>query len=389
MKRSLRPYFVLTVLVLVTLSCSTLTDLSADAPAPVVTVAVSEPVVTPIYIPPAVDLISLEDTLVEIYQKVNPGVVALRVLVEDGGSRGSGFVIDKEGHIITNYHVVEGVTDLEVAFPSGLKTRAEILGTDLDSDIAVIKVDVSPDELYPLMFSDSDQVKVGQTVIAIGNPFGFNGTMTMGIVSGLGRTMRSLHEAPEGGLFSSGDIIQTDAAINPGNSGGPLLNLNGDVIGVNRAIYTNNFDDVGQPLNSGVGFAISINIVKRVIPSLIASGEYDYPYVGISSINDLSILEQEALGLAQPTGVYVNRVTPGSPAARAGLRGGERPTDIFGLEAGGDLIVAIDGLEVKNFADFISYLLRNKSPGDNAVLTVLRGDERFEIIVTLDKRPSP
>ncbi|MGD9092794.1 MAG: trypsin-like peptidase domain-containing protein, partial [Anaerolineales bacterium] len=174
MKRSLRPYFVLTVLVLVTLSCSTLTDLSADAPAPVVTVAVSEPVVTPIYIPPAVDLISLEDTLVEIYQKVNPGVVALRVLVEDGGSRGSGFVIDKEGHIITNYHVVEGVTDLEVAFPSGLKTRAEILGTDLDSDIAVIKVDVSPDELYPLMFSDSDQVKVGQTVIAIGNPFGFN-----------------------------------------------------------------------------------------------------------------------------------------------------------------------------------------------------------------------
>jgi 2-alkenal reductase len=239
------------------------------------------------------------------------------------------------------------------------------------------------------MFSDSDQVKVGQTVIAIGNPFGFNGTMTMGIVSGLGRTMRSLHEAPEGGLFSSGDIIQTDAAINPGNSGGPLLNLNGDVIGVNRAIYTNNFDDVGQPLNSGVGFAISINIVKRVIPSLIASGEYDYPYVGISSINDLSILEQEALGLAQPTGVYVNRVTPGSPAARAGLRGGERPTDIFGLEAGGDLIVAIDGLEVKNFADFISYLLRNKSPGDNAVLTVLRGDERFEIIVTLDKRPSP
>ena len=389
MKRSFGPYIVLTVLALVTLSCSTLTALSTDAPAPVVTVAISEPVVTPIYIPPAVDLISLEDALVEIYHKVNPGVVALRVLVDDGGSRGSGFVIDKDGHIITNYHVVEGVTDLEVAFPSGLKTRAEILGTDLDSDIAVIKVDVPTEELYPLTLSDSDQVQVGQTVIAIGNPFGFNGTMTMGIVSGLGRTMRSLHEAPEGGLFSSGDIIQTDAAINPGNSGGPLLNLNGDVIGINRAIYTDNFDDVGQPLNSGVGFAISINIVKRVIPSLIAFGEYDYPYVGISSINDLSILEQEALGISQPTGVYVNRVTPGSPAAQAGIRGGDRPTDIFGLDAGGDLIVAIDGFDVKTFADFISYLLRNKSPGDNAVLTVLRGDERFEITVTLDKRPSP
>jgi S1-C subfamily serine protease len=389
MNSNLRPYLALTVLALVLLSCSRLTGLSGDAPAPVVTVVNLEPVVTPIYIPPAVDLISLEDTLVEIYQKVNPGIVALRVLVENGGSRGSGFVIDKEGHIITNYHVVEGVTDLEVAFPSGLKTRAEILGTDLDSDIAIIKVDVPAEELHPLTFSDSDQVQVGQTVIAIGNPFGFNGTMTMGIVSGLGRTMRSLHEAPEGGLFSSGDIIQTDAAINPGNSGGPLLNLNGDVVGVNRAIYTNNFDDVGQPLNSGVGFAISVNIVKRVIPSLIASGGYDYPYVGISSINDLSILEQEALGLTQSKGVYVNKVTPGSPAARAGLRGGDSPTDILGLESGGDLIVAIDGLEVKTFADFISYLLRNKSPGDTVVLTVLRGDERFEITITLDKRPLP
>lgn len=377
------------VLAMVVISCRTLPGISTDVPAPVASVAISEPVVTPIYIPPAVDLISLEDTLVEIYQKVNPGVVALRVLDEDGGSRGSGFVIDKEGHIITNYHVVEGVSKLEVAFPTGLKTRAELLGTDLDSDIAVIKVDVPAEELSPLTFSDSDQVRVGQTVIAIGNPFGFNGTMTMGIVSGLGRTMRSLHEAPEGGLFSSGDIIQTDAAINPGNSGGPLLNLKGDVIGVNRAIYTNNFDDVGQPLNSGVGFAISINIIKRVIPSLIASGEYEYPYVGISSINDLSILEQEALGLAQPTGVYVNRVTPGSPADQAGIRGGDRPTDLFGLEAGGDLIVAIDGSEVKTFAEFISYLLRNKSPGDDIVLTVLRGEEHFDISVTLDKRPSP
>ena len=229
-------------------------------------------VIAPVYIPPAADLVSLEDQLVTIYNDVNPGVVAIRSFSATGDNGGTGFVLNKEGHIITNYHVVENMDDLEVAFPNGLKTRAEIVGTDLDSDIAVIQVDIAPEELHPLSLGDSDQIQIGQAVIAIGNPFGFNGTMTLGIVSGLGRAMRSLHEAPSGGVFSSGDIIQTDAAINPGNSGGPLLNLNGEVIGVNRAIFTTNFSETGQPLNSGLGFAISINIVKRVIHRLSQKG---------------------------------------------------------------------------------------------------------------------
>jgi 2-alkenal reductase len=168
-----------------------------------------------------------------------------------------------------------------------------------------------------------------------------------------------------------------------------LLNLNGEVIGVNRAIFTTNFTEVGQPLNSGVGFAVSINIVKRVVPSLIANGKYDYPYVGITSISNLSLLEQEALNLPRAVGVYVTEVTPGSPAARAGLQGGNRATDIFGLESGGDLIIAIDGLEVKTFADFIGYILRNKSPGDPVNLTILRSGETVDVSLTLDKRPNP
>ncbi len=345
-------------------------------------------IVTPVYLPPAADLVDLQDTLVNIYEEANAGVVALRALGEDGGSRGSGFVIDREGHIVTNYHVVENVRDLEVAFASGLKTRGEILGTDLDSDIAVIHVDVPEEALQPLAWGDSDLVKVGQTVIAIGNPFGFDGTMTMGIISGLARSMSSLHEAPTGGVFSAGDIIQTDAAINPGNSGGPLLNLNGEVIGINRAIFTTQFNDQGQPVNSGLGFAVSANIVKRVVPSLISSGSYDYPYVGIVSLSDLSLLEQEALGLRRATGVYITEVTPDSPADLAGLRAGSQRTNLPGLLAGGDLIVAIDGTEVMSFADFISYLLRNKSPGDTVTLTILREDEPMDVNITLDKRPS-
>jgi S1-C subfamily serine protease len=262
------------------------------------------------------------------------------------------------------------------------------LGTDLDSDIAVVRVNVPPEELIPLPMGDSDQVRVGQAVIAIGNPFGFNGTMTLGIVSGLGRALSSLHEAPSGGVFSSGDIIQTDAAINPGNSGGPLLNLNGEVIGVNRAIFTTTFTDSGQPLNSGLGFAISINIIKRVIPSLITEGRYDYPFIGITSLDDITLADQQALGLTRSTGVYVTQVTAGGPAEKAGIRAGDKPTDITGLMAGGDLIIAVDGVPVKTFSDFIGYMLRNKSPGDTVDLTILRNNQELNVSLVLDKRPS-
>jgi S1-C subfamily serine protease len=258
------------ILVLATISCGIFTDTQTRT-LPQVT---SSPFVLPTendsassY--PVVDLVDQQDQLVKLYKEVNPGVVAIRVLSEEGSSLGSGFVIDEDGHILTNFHVVQGATELEIDFPSGYKTRGTILGTDLDSDIAIIKVDVPKDELVPLSFGDSDALQVGQTVVAIGNPHGYESSMTTGIISSLGRTMQSLHEAPGGGSFTAGDIIQTDAAINPGNSGGPLLNLNGEVIGVNVAIETTTFDLSGQPVNSGIGFAISINIIKRVVPYLI------------------------------------------------------------------------------------------------------------------------
>jgi len=330
-------------------------------------------------------LTAQEDVLVALYEQVSPGVVAIRSL--EASSLGSGFVIDKEGHIVTNYHVVQDAQRVEVDFTSGYKAYGTVIGTDLDSDLAVIKVDAPAEELHPLPLGDSDQLKVGQTVVAIGNPFGLSGTMTVGIISSLGRTLESERAAPGGAFFSAGDIIQTDAAINPGNSGGPLFNLRGEVIGINRAIRTTNFTSFGEPLNSGIGFAISINIVRRVVPVIIKTGHYDYPYIGISALPELTLQAVEALGLKSYTGAYVTQVAPGSPAEKAGLRGGNQPTSIQGLQAGGDLIIAIDGRPVKRFDDLLRYLINNKSPGDTIVLTVLRGDEKIDIPVTLDKRP--
>ena len=255
-----------------------------------------------------------------LYESTLPGVVSIRIMSEVGSGLGSGFVFDEQGHIVTNFHVVEGATEVEVDFSSGFKTYGTVIGTDLDSDLAVIKVNVPAEEIHPLPIGDSDLLRVGQTVIAIGNPFGLSGTMTTGIVSALGRTLDSLNDAPGGGYFTAGDIIQTDAAINPGNSGGPLFNLSGEVIGINRAIRITSYSDDGEPVNSGIGFAISINIVKRVVPSLIERGIYDYPYMGISSISDLSLHSIEALGLERYTGAYVTNVTPGSPAEEAGVQ---------------------------------------------------------------------
>ena len=328
-----------------------------------------------------------EDVLVEIYEKSNPGVVAIQVLTDSGNGLGSGFVIDKDGHIITNFHVIEGVSELEVDFPSGFKTRGEVIGTDTDSDLAVIEVDSPPEELFPLPLGDSSEIKVGQTVVAIGSPFRFNGTMTTGIISSLGRTLESIHEAPGGNFFTAGDIIQTDAAINPGNSGGPLLNVEGEVIGVNRAIRTFNFTSEDDPLNSGIGFAIAINTVKRVVPSLISEGKYDYPYLGISSLSDISLLQQEALQLSRTTGAYVTDVTPDSPADRAGLQGATNPTDFPNLFSGGDFIIAIDSIAIQTFSDLLSYLVQEKSPGDTITLTVIRQDQELQLDLTLGKRP--
>ena len=324
-----------------------------------------------------------QDSLVALYDNVSAGTVAI---LTDLGS-GSGFVYDGKGNIITNFHVIDGAKVIEVRFISGFMAYGTVIGTDTDSDVAIVKVDAPAEELHPLPLGDSDALKVGQTVIAIGNPFGLDTTMTVGIISALGRTLDSAHQTPDGSLFTAGDIIQTDAAINPGNSGGPLFNINGEVIGINRAIRTTNFTDTGEPVNSGIGFAVSINMVKRVTPSLIESGKYDYPFLGISSMDSLSLEMVQALGLKSYTGAYVTNVVSGGPADKAGIIAGDKATSVPNLLAGGDLIVAIDGHETRTFDEMLAYLITHKSPGDTVVLTVLRGEEKVDVSITLDKRP--
>lgn len=330
-----------------------------------------------------------QDLLVRLYDTVSPGVVLIQQVGETGSGLGSGFVYSSDGYIVTNFHVVEGATDLEVDFPSGYKTRGVIRATDLDSDLAVIKINAPAEQLRPLPLGDSDTVKVGQTVVAIGNPFGLNNTMTMGIISAKGRTMDSLRQTEDGGYYSTGDLLQTDASINPGNSGGPLLNLNGEVIGLNRSIRTTGTNSDGEPVNSGIGFAVSVNIIKRVVPVLIQKGSYDYPYLGISTPpgGDLSLLEREELGLTTTTGAYLVEVLAGGPADKAGLIGGHTTTRIRGLNGGGDLIIAVDGRPVKVFGDLMSYIMTNKSPGETIAVRVIRDNQEKEFTLTLGKRP--
>ncbi len=326
-------------------------------------------------IPPTVNTVVLEGgDLPALYREINPGVVAIRALSETGGGLGTGFVWDGEGHIVTNYHVVESATDLEVDFPSGFKTRARVLGVDSDTDLAVLELDQLPEELTVLTLGSNESLAVGQAVIAIGNPQGLNGTMTQGIISALGRTLDSMHFAPGGGAFATGNIIQTDAAINPGNSGGPLINLSGQVIGINSSIRTSSIDLDGQPINSGLGFAISIDTAKNVIPDLIETGYHDSPYVGIQVLSEVSLFIQEELELPLSTGVYIVEVTPDSPADDAGL-----------LDA--DLIISIDGLVVNDFAEFMGYLLTYKNPGDEVEIVAIRDDQEMVFNLVLSKRP--
>jgi len=389
----MKRYFALTVaifvLALASLACQAAAPLVGSAPEPTALASAALPAldVTPLAPVSVPNLTGQQETLVGLYTRVYPGVVSIRVATASGGSQGSGFVFDTDGHIVTNQHVVEGAKQIEVDFPSGFKAYGKLVGVDLDSDLAVIKVNVPAGELHPLTLGDSYQVQVGQQVVAIGNPFGLSGTMTLGIVSALGRTLPSQHDSPNGAKFSAADLIQTDAAINPGNSGGPLFNLNGDVIGVNRAIRTESANAAGEPVNSGIGFAIASNIVRRVVPAIIATGKYDYPYMGLSSLDELPLAEIELLGLTQTTGVYVTSVQPGSPAEKAGVLAGTTDTAIQGLKSGGDLIIAIDGTAIKNFSEMMRYLVNNKGAGDTVVLTILRGSEKVELAIVLGKRP--
>ena len=338
---------------------------------------------------PTLDQAANQELLTSLYERVNPGVVAIRVQTIDQDSfQGSGFVYDQKGTIVTNYHVVENAQAIEVDFSNGYRAEGKLVGKDLDSDIAVIHVDVPLAILKPLLLGNSNLLKVGQTVVAIGNPFGLSGTMTTGIVSALGRTLESMHQSPDGGYFSSADLVQTDAAINPGNSGGPLLNLQGEVIGINRAIQTTATNQLGTPLNSGIGFAVPVNIVKKVVPALIEKGFFDYPYLGITSREELSMQNLIELGVPTNTvGAYVIEVTSGSPADRAGLKGAIRRTTIQGLPSGGDWIIAVNGHRLTDYSSLLSNLVVNYNVGDTITLTILRGGKEMQLSLTLGKRP--
>lgn len=333
--------------------------------------------------------VDTEDSLlVNLYQRVNPAVVYIEVLVNDGGTlaplgSGSGFVIDTEGRIVTNNHVVEQADALRVVFSNGSVADAQILGLDPYSDLAVVQVDIPPERLVPLELSDSSTLQVGQRVVAIGNPFGLDGTMTVGIVSALGRTLPA--QVLQGtGRFSNPEIIQTDAAINPGNSGGPLLDIRGRVIGVNTAIRST------TGTNSGIGFAVPVNTVKRIVPALIEEGAYRYPYLGISYDTRFTMAELAGpLGLPVTHGALIDEVTPGTAAAQAGLQGGNHEVEVMGttVNAGGDIIVAIDGTKLRDFDDLIAYLVRETEVGQEVTLTVIRDGEELEIPVMLGERP--
>jgi 2-alkenal reductase len=360
---------------------------AVTSPPPTLAVQPATPQEFPTPIPPATVVVpstiitsSEEQQLIELYQRVNPSVVSIIVLTRDSGGQGSGFVFDKEGHIVTNQHVVEGAESIEVDFASGLKVRGRVVGEDPDSDLAVIKVDAPAEELIPVTLADSEQIKVGQRAVAIGNPFGKSGTMTLGIISGLGRTLGSNRETPDGGNFTAPDVIQTDAPINPGNSGGPLLNMQGHVIGVNRAISSE------SGFGSGVGYAIAANTVRQVVPYLIEDGRFIYPYLGISSSNEVSLQIREALGLSKAEGTDISRVVPGGPADQAGLRG-DSSTSLGQVNGDGDLIVGINGQPVHVFGDLMKYLINNTRPGQEVTLSILRGGQPLEVKVTLGARP--
>ncbi len=344
-------------------------EANAQAGAPTATVAVALPQTSA----PAFSS-DLQQMLIDLYQRTNPAVVY--IIVPNLGS-GSGFVYDDEGHIVTNNHVVSGGSSFEVVFADGERQRATLVGRDVDSDLAVLKVGDLPAGVTPLPLAQPDAVQVGQFVVAIGNPFGEQGSMSLGIVSGLDRSLRSQRGATTStNAYSLPEVIQTDAPINPGNSGGPLLNLAGQVVGINSAIAT----DTG--VNSGVGFSIPVAAVRRIVPSLIETGSYNYPYLGVSFADSLSLSEQAAYGLAQGEGAYVLGVQAGGPAARAGLRAADASSG-----RGGDLVVRIDSQPIKDFSDLNSYLAFHTAVGQKITVTVLRNGRSLDLSLTLGARP--
>jgi S1-C subfamily serine protease len=335
-----------------------------------------------------VGIVKASDTelpLPDLFQKVEKSVVQITDSSEIDvfeSRLGSGFVYDDNGHIITNHHVVSGGggNRLDVTFPDGIVYRASLIGSDPSADIAVLYVEeVSKEKLLPLSFADSSKVRVGERVAAIGNPFGLSGSLSTGIVSGVGRQIPAQEE--EG--FTIPDIIQTDAPINPGNSGGPLLNMRGEVIGINSAIYST----TGQ--FAGVGFAIPSNTIAQVVPSLITTGAYQHPWLGVAG-RDMTPGIADRLGLDEPRGFLVMDVVAGSPAEKAGIQRGNEDTVIDGIpmKLGGDVIIAVDNNTVRKIDDILAYVEMEKSVGDDLKLTILREGQTMEVIATLAARPS-
>jgi serine protease Do len=396
-----KTYLWLAVLLLVSvtvLSGFSFPQFSSAAAAPSAT-SIPTAVAAQVIVPSVADASTMEafqGTLEQVYKEVNPSVVSVAVTENVSASSfsgpaqgsqtalGSGFVWDKEGHIVTNNHVVDGADQVHVRFADGTIASANVIGTDLNSDLAVLKVELPADALQPVQLADSTQAQVGQLAIAIGNPFGEEGTMTMGIVSALGRTLPVQSNTTQSSpTYSIPDVIQTDAPINPGNSGGVLVDDSGLVIGVTAAIES------PVQASSGIGFAIPSLIVQKVVPALIKTGHYDHPYLGISGTDLTPDLATAINRKADQHGALVVTVTTGGPADKAGLRGSDQQTQINGVSVpvGGDVIVAIDGQPVQQFDDMLSYLARNTEVGQKITLTVLRDGKEMTVDLTLAARP--
>ena len=321
-------------------------------------------------------------SLTEIFERSEAGVVRVNVIKSEQiaglNGVGSGFVFDQSGHVITNHHVIDNSEKIVVTFLDGSSYNANIVGSDPFTDIAVIKVDAEPYLLHPLPVGDSSNLKVGMQVVAIGNPFGLSGSMTAGIVSQLGRLLPSQDTG-----FSIPDVIQTDAAINPGNSGGPLLNIKGEVVGINTAIQS----AIGE--FTGIGFAIPSKTVSKIAPQLIEEGEYHHPWVGISG-RDIDPDLAKILNLKDAKGFLIVTVVEKSPADKAGLIGSSKTKEIDGVtyQVGGDVILSVDGKPVRKIDDILIHLQREKSVGDEMVLEILRDGRNTNFVILLEERPN-
>jgi len=307
------------------------------------------------------------ENLEELYERSSPGTVSILVEVNQngmvGGGAGSGFVLTDNGYVVTNHHVIAGATNIVVRFFNDTDVPARVVGDDPNSDLAILLVQQLPEGTYPLPLGDSSQVRVGDAVVAIGTPFSLGTSMSYGIISAVGRTIPSGFTP-----FNIPEAIQTDAAINPGNSGGPLINMNGEVIGINAQIRTSG-ENGG---NLGIGFAIPVNILKLIYPSLIENGSYSWPYLGVSTAVDVQ--GRLPTNLNAPRGATISEVTSGGPAQQAGLRAG-------------DVVIQADEQQIRSFDDLLTYVAYQK-PGDQITLTVVRDEQQRQVTVTLGERPT-